>query len=115
MTEQKTTHPTKYQDDDACGGGFGPPVMDENRYAPLVKSLDMDRETERAFLETLWNLLITIADLRSDFDPVPSLFDAKGDFSKPCNEKPVNFEGTNTRREFECAASRKAVAHEEEA
>lgn len=60
---------------------FAPPTLNTNRYLERIGELDIPPEAQREFLETLWNILVTIADLNLNIDPVQMLFADHPDFS----------------------------------
>lgn len=94
--------------------GFGPPILDEARYLPMVAQLDIDETAQRELLETLWSLLISIAELGSDFNPVPNLFADYTDISSKLSPDPVQSEADTPINQFKYAASEHPCAVREE-
>ena len=49
---------------------LGAPPLDPERYMPLIADMDLSEEDARTFLETIWNILISFADMGFGLDPV---------------------------------------------
>ena len=94
--------------------GFGPPVLNEARYLPMVAELDIDETAQHELLQTLWSLLISIAELGSDFNPVPNLFAEHAEISSKLSPDPVQSEADTPINQFKYAASEHPCAVGEE-
>ncbi|MEL6857407.1 MAG: hypothetical protein AAFO74_03410 [Pseudomonadota bacterium] len=48
-------------------------LMDVERYLPMTEGFDLTDEEKQEFLQTLWNILVTVADLGLGLDPLQML------------------------------------------
>jgi len=74
----------------------------------------MDETAQSELLETLWSLLISIAELGSSFNPVPSLFADHAEISSKLSPDPVQSNADTSINQFKYAASEHPCAAGEE-
>ena len=53
---------------------FSAPTLDVERYVPLTTNLDIEEMALHEFLETLWDMLVIVAEHDLDVDPIQILF-----------------------------------------
>ena len=83
---------------------FAPPTFKVERYLPLTLELDVEEKAKEEFLETLWNILVTITDLHMGIDPVQMLFARHPEFSTVSAIDSVESDSETTQKSVEVTA-----------
>lgn len=78
--------------------------FDAERYLPMTEDFDLTEAEKREFLETLWNLLVTLADLGLGLDPVQMLLGTNSETATRPSIGTVNSDHPK-RDDFQCAAA----------
>ena len=84
---------------------FSAPTLDVNRYLPLASDLGIDEEAKREFLQTLWNILVTVVELDLNIDPIQMLFSENTEIPSETGSDDVEFPSEPTRKSIDVAAA----------
>lgn len=92
--------------------GFAP-SLDVERYLPMTDSLDIEEEQKREFIETLWEIMVTIADLGLGIDPVQILLGNTGDCASEAGADLIECKPSQTSNRERTADPERAAEREE--
>ncbi len=82
--------------------------LDVERYLPMTDGFDLSDAQKIEFLQTLWSLLVTAADIGLGVDPVQMLLGTNPENPTTPSSNAVNYTHSN-RQQFECAAASSKV------
>lgn len=80
------------------------PRLDDDRYLAMIEDMEATEAQKRELLQTLWAIMVSIADLGLGLDPVQMLLSQNSDSSSRGETGPVNSSNTDQPKSFERAA-----------
>ena len=90
------------------------PRLDEERYLEMIEDMDASEAQKRELLQTLWTIMVSIADLGLGLDPVHMLLNESSEMTSPDGDDPVDSSPNHTTSRFERATDPLSVDAPEE-